>query len=70
MPTRSLSGSVVGLDLLAQLQALLQRLPEFGVGVGAGGEIAVRLGLFRHHGDVLDANALQDAGDAHLAGAV
>ena len=48
----------VRLDLLAQLQALLQSLPELGVGIGAGGEVAVRILLLRHHGHILNADAL------------
>ena len=42
----------VRLHFIAQFQPLLHGLPNLRVGVRAGGEIAVRLFLFRHHGAV------------------
>ena len=54
----------VGMHLGAQLQALLQRLPDLGVGVGAGGEVTVGLGLLGHHGHVGHPDALEDLRDA------
>ena len=48
----------VRLDLLAQLQAFLQSLPELGVGIGVGGEVSVGILLLRHHGHILNADAL------------
>ncbi len=60
----------VRLHLFAQLQALLQRFPNFRVRVGAGGEVAVRHLLLLNDGHVLDADAVEDGGDAASAGAV
>ena len=54
----------VGVHLGAQLQALLQRLPDLGVGVGAGGEVTVGLGLLGDHGHVGHTDALEDLRDA------
>ena len=48
------------MDLVAQLETLLERLAELGVGIGAGGEVAIRLGLLGHDRDVGDAHAGQD----------
>ena len=60
----------VSAGLLCQLQAEAQGLEDLGVGVRAGGEIAVRLLLLGHDGDVGDADVLQHMGDGHQAGAV
>ena len=60
----------VGVDLVAQLEALLERLAELGVGVRAGREVPVGLGLLGNHGDVGDAHALEDLAHALDARAV
>ena len=60
----------VRLHLVGELEAKLEGLAELGVGVLAGGEVAVRLGLLGHDGHVVDANLLEDAGHALHAGAV
>ena len=56
--------------LFGQFQAKAQSLENFGVGIGAGGEIAVRLFLFRHNGDIGNADVMQNMGDRNQAGAV
>ena len=58
------------MHLVAELEALLERLAELGVGIRARGEVAVGVGLLGHHGDVLDAHALEDALHTLEAGAV
>ena len=60
----------VGLDLLGELEGQVERLAELGVGVGAGREVAVRLGLLGNHGDLLDADLGEDAGHELHARAV
>ena len=49
----------IGMHALAKLDALLHRLANFGVGVRAGGEIAVGVTLLGDDGDVGDACALK-----------
>ena len=60
----------VRLHGLAQFNALFQRLANFRVRVGAGGKIAVRFGLLRHHGHFAHTNALENTQAALLAAAV
>ena len=45
--------------MACQVKALLHRFANFGVRVGAGGEVSVRLFLLRHHGDMGDAQLSQ-----------
>ena len=52
----------VGLDLLAQVDALLHGL-RFGVGIRAGREVAVRVALLGNHGDVGHAHLVEDGSD-------
>ena len=58
------------LDLLGEVEGKLQGLAELGIGIRAGGEVAVRIGLLGNHGHVVDADLLEDARDALHAGAV
>ena len=60
----------VGLYGVAQLQAGLHGLADLWVGVGAGGEGAVRLLLLGHHGDLGHAHAVQQHLDRFQTGAV
>ena len=53
-----------------KLQAEAQGLENFGVGIGAGGEIAIGVLLLGNDGDVVDADIVQNPGDGHQAGAV
>ena len=45
-------------------------LPDLRVGIGAGGEVAVRQALLLHQGQMRIAQLLQRASDGHIAGAV
>ena len=56
--------------LFGQLKAEAQSLKYLGVGVRAGREVAVRVLLLGHDGDVGDADVPQNMGDRHEAGAV
>ena len=56
--------------LLRQFQTQAQCLEDLGVGVGAGGEIAVRVLLLGDNGDVGDADVLEDTGHRHQTAAV
>ena len=58
------------MDFIAQLQTLLHGLPNFRVRVGAGGEVAVRLFLLRHHRHMGDAQLCQQLFHAFQTGAV
>ena len=60
----------VSAGLGGQLQAQLQSLEDLGVGVGAGGEVAVGVLLLGNDGDVIDADVVQDAHDGNQTGAV
>ena len=60
----------VSAGLLGQLQTQAQRLEDLGVGIRAGREVAVRVLLLGHNGDVGDADVAQNMGDGHKAGAV
>ena len=51
----------IGVHLLAQLDALLHSFANLGVGIGAGGEIAIGIALFGHHRHVGHADALEQA---------
>ena len=53
-----------------QIQTQLQSLKDLGVGVGAGGEVAVGILLLGHDGDVGDAHIVQHMGDRHQTGTV
>ena len=53
-----------------QLQTQLQSLEDLGVGVGAGGEVAVGVLLLGHDGDISDAHIIEHMGHGHKAGAV
>ena len=57
-------------DFLRQIQALFKSSEDLGVGIGAGGEIAVRIFLLGNDGDIGDAHILEDAGHGDEAGAV
>ena len=66
IPTRSASGSVVHkvcADFLGKVHTFFQSLEDLGVGIRAGGEIAVGILLFGNDGDVGDAHILEDTGD-------
>ena len=60
----------VRLHLTAQGQTPLHGLPDLRVGVGAGGEAAIRGLLLRHHGQLCHAHLLQQLFHALQAGAV
>ena len=60
----------VGLYGLAEIKAFLECFADFRIRVRAGGEVAVRLALLRHNGDILHADAVEDAQHAHFAAAV
>ena len=60
----------VGTGLFGQFQTQAQCLKNFGVGIRAGGEVAVRVLLLGHNGDIGDADVLQHMGDGHQAGTV
>ena len=53
-----------------QFQTQLQCLEDLGVGVGAGGEVAVGVLLLGHDGDIGDAHIVEHMGHGHKAGAV
>ena len=53
-----------------QIQALLQRFPDFRIGIGAGGEVAVRQFLLLHRDDIPDTDAVENRPHAHISGAV
>ena len=55
---------------VAQFQPLLHGFPDLRVRVGAGGEVAVRLFLLRHHGHMGDAQLCQQLFHAFQTGAV
>ena len=55
----------VGAGLGGEVEAQLQSLEDLGVGVGAGGEVAVGVLLLRHDGDIGDAHVVQNVGDRH-----
>ena len=56
--------------LLRQFQAFLQGSENLRIRVGTGGEISVRILLFRNDRDVFDSDILQDSGNRYQAGAV
>ena len=58
------------LDLLGKVERKLQCLTELGVGIRAGGEVSIGLGLLLDHGDVLNADLLEDAAHALHARAI
>ena len=60
----------IGVDGIAQFEALLHRFADFGVRVGAGREVAVRLFLLGHDGQVGDAKLAQQLAHALKPGAV
>ena len=60
----------VGMHLLAHVDALLHGLANLGVGVRAGGEVPVGVGLFGHHGDIGHAGALEHGRHRDEAGTV
>ena len=53
-----------------QIQTQLQGLEDLGIGVGAGGEVAVGILLLGHNSDVGDAHIVQHVGDRHQTGTV
>ena len=60
----------VGLDLLAQFDALLHGLANLRIGIRAGGEVAIRVALLGNDGDVGHAHALENLGNRNQAGTV
>ena len=53
-----------------QFQTQLQCLEDLGVGVGAGGEVAVGVLLLGHDGDIGDAHIVQHMSDRHQTGTI
>ena len=50
----------IGLHLPAQGEAFFHSLPDFGIGIGAGGEVSVGMLLLGNHGDIRDADTGQN----------
>ena len=59
----------VGLHRLGKLQRAGKRLAEFGVRIGAGREVAVRLFLLGDDGHFINADSLENGADGLVAGA-
>ena len=57
-------------DFLGQIQALFKSSEDLGVGIRAGGEIAVGIFLLGNDGNIGNAHILQDAGDGDKSCAV
>ena len=60
----------IGADFLGQFKTLAESLKDLGVGIRAGGEVAVGILLLLDDGDIGDAHILQNAGNGHKACAV
>ena len=60
----------VGAGGFRQFQTKAQRLENFGVGIRAGGEVAVRVLLLGNDGHIVNADVRQNVGDGHQTGAV
>ena len=58
------------MTFFSQFQTKAERFKNFGVRIGAGGEIAVGILLFGYDGNIVDTDVLQNTGNGNQTGAV